>query len=123
MRDDCLFDSAGIYLAGKTDDGEASEVLVHPSHKRFLEFTSMDKLSFNYDPTQPTREEILAHGTKEATIISHTRFLRNTAERIRRGCLRTYEARCRELARDKELEVALERVLLAYDILVKFPHQ
>jgi len=71
-----------------------------------------------YDPTAPTREEVLAHGTLDATRRGLARFLRNAAYRIRSECYGGYEECCRDLAQLIGLRVQLERALLTYDILV-----
>ncbi len=75
-------------------------------------------MDFKYDPTAPTREDILDHGSWEATKRGRARFLRNAVNGIRSGCCRIYEECCRDLARSNGLTIPLERALLTHDILV-----
>lgn len=91
--------------------------MIRESYVQWLLFHACE-LHFDYDPTAPTREDILLHGILEATKRGLARFLRNAAYRIRSGWCQGYEGCCRDLARSNGLRVQLERALLTYDILV-----
>lgn len=91
--------------------------MIHASYVQWLFFLGYE-VCFDYDPTAPIREDILVHGTGEATKKSQARFLRNAANRIRSGRCRGYEECCRDLARSNGLRIALERALLTHDVLV-----
>lgn len=109
----------GISVAGKTKDGKAYEVAIHASYLPWLCFLECE-MCFDYDPTAPTREDILVHGIREATNRGYVYFLRNAVDRIRSDCSQGFELCCRDLARSKGLSIPLERALLIHDILVSY---
>lgn len=71
-----------INVAKKIEDSRFYEVVIDTSYLEWLDFLGY-KLNLNYNPAAPTKENILIHGTWEATKIAQTGFLHNAVNEIR----------------------------------------
>ena len=99
-------------MVGKTADNEAYEVVM--TSNTLLGVRSIEDADtfFDYDPTAPDRNDVLASGLDRAIRRSSARFLSHAVKNIHHGCHPGYEQCCREIANSRGLGTALERSLL-----------
>lgn len=108
----------GIHIAGRSNEGGYYEIAVHSSYLPWL--SSRGLICLDYNPITPIRDDILFHGSWEATKRAHACFLRNAVNAIRSTRSQGLKKCYRNVARSFGLEIPLERMILNYDILVIF---